>query len=97
MEEKTPIFKRLAISMEFLGFLTGYPSRKMGGICSFSFFFFSVSGKVSPITPLLSGIFVRAVHILVGFQGIVERRRFLWFDTVEYFINLQWRRRLKRK
>ena len=29
-------------------------------IFSFSFFF-SVSGKVSPITPLLSGIFVRAV------------------------------------
>ena len=35
--------------------------------------------------------------ILVRFQGVVERRRFLWFDTVEYFINLQWRRRLKRK
>ena len=53
--------------MEFFGFFTGYPSRKMGGICSFSFFsfsfsfFFSVSGKVSPITPLLSGVFVRRV------------------------------------
>ena len=35
--------------------------------------------------------------ILVGFQGVVGRCRFLWFDTVEYFINLQWRRNLKRK
>ena len=48
--------------MEFFGFFTGYPSRKMGGICSFFLFFFSfVSGKVSPITPLLSGVFVRRV------------------------------------
>ena len=38
-----------------------------------------------------------SVRILVGFQGVVERHRFLWFDTVEYFINLQWLRRLKRK
>ena len=37
-----------------------------------------------------------SVRMLVGFQGVVERRRFLWFDT-GYFINLQWRRRLKRK
>ena len=38
-----------------------------------------------------------SARILVGFQGVVERPRFLWFDTVGYFINLQWRRRLKRK
>ena len=38
-----------------------------------------------------------SARISVGFQEVVERRGFLWFDTVEYFINLQWRRRLKRK
>ena len=38
-----------------------------------------------------------SARILVGFQGVVERRRFLWFDTVEYFVNLQWNGRLKRK
>ena len=31
------------------------------GFVRFVFFFFSVSGKVSPITPLLSGVFVRRV------------------------------------
>ena len=53
--------------VSLLGCQNGNPSRKMGGICSFSVFFFfsffffsssffpifSVSGKVSPITPLL--------------------------------------------
>lgn len=38
-----------------------------------------------------------STRILVGFQGVVERRRFLCCDTVEYFINLGWGRRLKRK
>ena len=49
-----------------------------------------MSGKVSLCVE-------SSARILVGFQGVVERRRFLWFDTVEYFINLQWRRKLKRK
>ena len=37
----------------------GNPSLKVEGICSVLFFFFSsVSVKVLPVTPLLSGIFV---------------------------------------
>ena len=69
----------------------------MGGI--YCCCFFLACREVSPITPLLSGVFVRRVfaRILIGFQGVVERSRFLWFDKVEYFINLQWRRILKRK
>ena len=48
--------------VSLLGCQNGNPSRKMGGIRSFSLFsflffsffpIFSVSGKVSPITPLL--------------------------------------------
>ena len=57
-------------------------------------FFFSVSGKVFPVTPLLSGVSVRRVFCAYfgKFQGVVEMRRFLCCYTVEYLINLQWRR-----
>ena len=37
----------------------GNPSRKVGAICLFYlFYFFSVSVKVLPVTPLVSGVFV---------------------------------------
>ena len=37
----------------------GNPSRKVGGICLFYLFyyFFSLSVKVLPVTPLVSGVF----------------------------------------
>ena len=41
----------------FTGLPYGNPSRKMGRFSVFSFLF-SVSVKVLPVTPLLSGIFV---------------------------------------
>ena len=41
-----------------LGCQYGNPSRKKGSICWVFFFFFSVSVKVLPVTPLLSGVFV---------------------------------------
>ena len=43
----------------------------------FSFFFFTVPGKVFPVTPLLSGIFVHRVFCAYfdGFQGVGEMRR----------------------
>ena len=68
---------------------------------SFLFFFlsFSVSGKVFPITPLLSGVFVR--RVFCGYFGRISggsRKAYISLvDKVEYFINLKWRRRLKRK
>ena len=44
-----------------MGFVTGLPygnpSRKMGRVSVL--FFFSVSVKVLPVTPLVSGVFVR--------------------------------------
>ena len=59
----------------------------MGDIC---LVFFSRVGKSLSYHCLAKW----CARILVGFHGVVERRRFLRFDTVEYFINLQWRRRL---
>ena len=41
------------------------------------FLFFSVSGKVFPVNPLLSGVFVH--RDFDGFQGVVEMRRFRWW------------------
>ena len=40
-------------------------------------FFFTVPGKVFPVTPLLSGIFVHRVFCAYfdGFQGVGEMRR----------------------
>ena len=42
--------------------------------------FFSVSVKVLPVTPLLSGVFVRRVccAYFVRFEGAGVMRRFLW-------------------
>ena len=46
-------------------------------------FFFSVSVKVLPVTPLLSGVFVHralaAARIFLGSRGYWEMRRFLWW------------------
>ena len=55
-------------------------------VCFVFSFFISVSGRVFPITLLLSGVFVRRVFFayFVRISGGVERRRFPWFDTVEY-------------
>ena len=47
----------------------------------FSFFlFFSVSVKVLPVTPLLSGIFVHRAFCsyFLRIERVVEMRRFLW-------------------
>ena len=46
-------------------------------LCSF---FFSVSVKVLPVTPLLSGVFVHRIFCayFVRFEGVGEMRRFLW-------------------
>ena len=65
----------------FTGLPYGNPSRKVGGVCLVLFFFFSVSVKVLPLTPLLSGIFVhRALcPYFLRIERIVEMRRFLWW------------------
>ena len=43
-------------------------------------FFFSVSGKVLPVTPLLSSVFVHRVFsaYFVRFEGVGVLRRFPW-------------------
>ena len=51
------------------------------GICvAFRRFIFSVSVKVLPVTPLLSGVFVHRVFCayFVRFEGAGVMRRFLW-------------------
>ena len=55
------------------------PSRNLGFI-SWVFLLFSVSGKVLPVTPLLSGVFVHRVlsAYFVRFEGAGVMRRFSW-------------------
>ena len=59
------------------------PSLKMDGICSvlLLFFFSSVSVKVLPVTPLVSGIFVHRAFCayFLRIKRVVELRRFLWW------------------
>ena len=54
----------------------------MGNISPYFYFilFFSVSVKVLPVTPLLSGVFVHGVFCpyFVRFEGFGVMRRFLW-------------------
>ena len=57
----------------------------MGNIssfCNFYFywFFFSVTVKVLPVTPLLSGVFVHRVFVayFVRIEGVGVMCRFLW-------------------
>ena len=59
----------------------GNPSLKMDGICSVLFFFSSVSVKVLPVTPLVSGFFVHRVFCayFLRIESVVELRRFLWW------------------
>ena len=68
-----------------LGCQYGNPSRKVGGICSFHLFlfilFFSVSVKVWPVTPLVSGVFVHRAFCayFLRMERVVEMRIFLWW------------------
>ena len=60
----------------------GNPSLEMEGICSVLLFFFSsVSVKVWPVTPLVSGIFVHRAFCayFLRIERVVELRRFLWW------------------
>ena len=69
-----------------LGCQYGKPSRGLRLVCLlyyfsfFSFFFFSVSVKVLPVTALVSGVLVhRAIcAYLLRIERVVELRRFLW-------------------
>ena len=66
----------------FTGLPYGNPSLKVDGICSVLFFIFSsVSVKVLPVTPLVSGIFVHRAFCayFVRIERVVELRRFLWW------------------
>ena len=54
----------------------------VGFVCFLFFrFFFSVSVKVLPVTPLVSGVFVhRAFYAyFLKIERVVEMRRFLWW------------------
>ena len=59
----------------------------------FSLFFFSVSVKVLPVAPLLSGVFVHRVFYVyfVRFEEVAVMRRLL--SCTQENINLQWRRK----
>ena len=73
-------------------FITGLPIWQTQSECAFLFvgflffvfflfyFIFSVSGKVLPVTPLLSGVFVHRVFCayFVRFEGAGVMRRFPW-------------------
>ena len=80
-----PVGKWLIFLSFFLNFLLGCqygnPSRKMGNISLFYYaFIFSVSVKVLPVTPLLSGVFLHRVFCayFVRFVGVGVMRSFLW-------------------
>ena len=67
-----------------LGCQYGNPSRNVGGICLFYLLFlvfFSVSVKVLPVTPLVSGVFVHRAFCayFLRIERVVEMRRFLWW------------------
>ena len=70
-----------------LGCQYGKPSRNLRFICSFIFFpfFFSVSVKVLPVTPLLSGVFVhRALcAYFLRIERVVGNAKISLVDTVE--------------
>ena len=60
-----------------LGCQYGNPSQKMGNM----WFFFFVSVKVLPVTPLLNGVFVHRAFsaYFLRMERVVEMRRFLWW------------------
>ena len=61
------------------------PVGKWVGFVCFPFFlflvFFSVSVKVLPVTPLVSGVFVHRAFsgYFLRIERVVEMRRFLWW------------------
>ena len=67
----------------------GKPSRGLRLVCLFYFFnfffnffvFFSVSVKVLPVTPLVSGVFVHRAFCsyFLKIERVVELHRFLWW------------------
>ena len=66
----------------FTGLPYGKPSRKLGRFPFFFFsVFFSVSVKVLPVTPLVSGVFVHRAFCayFLRIERVVELRRFLWW------------------
>ena len=79
----------LEIKRFITGLPMGKPSRGLRFVCLFSFFsffsffffFFSVSVKVLPVTPLVSGVFVRTAFCayFLRIESVVELRRFLWW------------------
>ena len=75
---------------------TGLPN-PVGIWVLFRGFFFSVSGKVLPLTPLLSGVFVHRVFCayFVRFEGAGVMRRFPWCtqENILKLLNLQCRRK----
>ena len=82
---ETKILKNLLFRTRLVGLFTGLPygnpSLEMEGICSVLFFFSSVSVKVLPVTPLVSGIFVHRAFCayFLRIERVVELRRFLWW------------------
>ena len=71
-----------AVQEFFTGLPYGKPSRKIGRFPFFFFLvFFSVSVKVLPVTPLVSGVFVHRAFCAYfpGIERVVELRRFLWW------------------
>ena len=71
--------------LSLLGCQYGKPSRNLCSTSSFFSYFFSVSGKVLPVTPLLSSAFVHRVFCAyyVRFEGAGVIRRFPWCNGVE--------------
>ena len=53
----------------------------VGFVCFILFYFFSVSVKVLPVTPLVSGVFVHRAFCayFLRIERVVEMRRFLWW------------------
>ena len=56
---------------------------------------FSVSVKVLPVTPLVSGVFVHRAccAYFLRIERVVEMRGFLWWTQENHQLSLQWRRK----
>ena len=77
-------FKKI-FTFFLLGCQYGNRSRKVGRVCSFFiyfiYFFFSVSVKVLPVTPLLNGVFAHRAFCayFLRIERVVEMGIFLWW------------------